>query len=155
AELHLPDPGAAQGGGQVRGPQALPLDLFLQRLGRLGEQRLAVSAPPPVAQYLERADLLPNEAAHPLKLDLELGFDREVPAHGRGPPLGVPWQLMPNSYASYPYSVFGPSVPAPWAPAHQRLWPSASAPSAQRISAFGPAPGRLRASRRHREALLE
>ena len=66
-ELDLAEPAAAELRRQVRGPQALLLDLLLERRGDPGEGR------PVQVERLQRDDLVADEAAHPLQLLLELG----------------------------------------------------------------------------------
>jgi hypothetical protein len=79
AQAHLAEPAAAELLREVGGPQALGLDLLLQRIGDAA-QRVVVEV-----EGLEGLDLLAHEAAHPLELLLELGLGREVPGHGGTP----------------------------------------------------------------------
>ena len=78
-ELDLPETLTAELGIQVRGPQALLLDLLLKGLGGAAQPLPAEL----VEQRLQRPHLLAHEAAHPLELGLELGFCGEIPGHRR------------------------------------------------------------------------
>src|SRR5713101_4349029 len=83
AELHLAVALAAQLGGEVRRPEPLLFDLFLQRPDGACEAALVH------VEDLERVDLFVHETAHPLELCLELGLGGEVPGHSRPIPVSI------------------------------------------------------------------
>ena len=81
AQLHLAEPAAAHLRRQVGRPQALVLDLLLERRGDGDEALPPLRRAPEVGEGLEGHDLLADEAAHPVELRLELGLGGEVPGH--------------------------------------------------------------------------
>jgi hypothetical protein len=77
AELDLAEALSSELGIEVRRPQALPLDLVLER-----PQRNRETVPSElVEQRLEWPDVLADKRRHPLEVALELGLGREIPGH--------------------------------------------------------------------------
>ena len=81
--LTWPNPPPPSSGGRWAAHRPCALTSLLQRCGRPLEGRPI--GPPVLVEALEGDDLVPDEAAHPLELRLELGFGREVPGHADRP----------------------------------------------------------------------
>ena len=101
AELDLAETHSAHVRWQVRRPQSLFADLFLERCDNPREHLPTTWSAEFLGQRLQRDDLLAHEGAHPRQLGLELGLGFEIPCHRRLLRLsGVATRTKPSNYSA-------------------------------------------------------